>query len=326
MTMTAGVLLLALLGSEAGARLALEAEDLVMNPVLAVYRDHPTALFVYRPNTLIVCPPRIKPQRPSCPDVRTNSLGLRDVERSLEKPEGVRRILSVGESTAAGAMVSIEEAYPSRVERGLRDRGEEVEVINAGIEAYTSWQIFAWLEAEGMGFDPDMVLVYVEGNDEQPTGIVSEHQFQYKVEGTDRELYERRKPLAPALAVLYRSWAYLWLRKQTLRLPTDLPSARELGPVKAVGEVRVPEEDRAEAFRRMTQLCEGRCEIVVLQPAYRGRRANSSLRDLAAELGLQYIDLMAAYEASGIEDFFIDGIHPTPEGHRVFAEAILAEL
>lgn len=297
-----------------------------MNPVLAPFRDHPTALFTYRPDTLIACPAEILRRRPECPEVRTNSLGLRDVERTLERTEGVRRVLSVGESTAAGSMVSIEEAYPWRVQEALKARGEPVEVINAGVEAYTSWQIYAWLEAEGMAFSPDVVLVYVEGNDRQPTGITDEYQFQYKVQGTDRELYGRRKPIAPLLSLLYRSQAWLWLRKQTLRLPSDLPDARALGPMRGTGSVRVPEEDRREAFVRMKALCEGVCELVVLQPTWQGRQPDDSLRVLAKELDLRWIDLGAAREASGVQDFFIDGIHPTPEGHQVFADAIVEAL
>ena len=177
-----------------------------------------------------------------------------------------------------------------------------------------------------MAFSPNVVLVYVEGNDRQPTGIVDEYQYQYKVQGTDRQLYERRRPMTPLLRLLYRSQAWLWLRKQTLRLPSELPSAQELGPMRSTGGVRVPPEDRREAFVRMKALCEGVCELVVLQPTWQGRQPDDSLRELARELDLRWIDLGAARQDSGVQDFFIDGIHPTPAGHQVFADAIVQVL
>ncbi len=322
LAMSAAVLLGFLLAAELLARVALDDADLVMNPALAAFRDHPTALFTYRPHVDVPCPPQYR----DCPVVRTNALGLRDVERTVDKPAGTLRVLSLGESTAAGALVRIEEAYPARVEAALRENGLQVEVINAGVEAYTSWQVYAWLEAEGMAFQPDVVMTYVEGNDRQPTGVVDRHQFHYRVSGTDRQLWERRRRIAPLLRLLYRSHAFRFARKQVLRLPSDLPDAREAG-MRPTGGVRVPLEDRREAFTRMAALCEGRCRLVVLQPSWQGRRPEPHLRTLAADVGAVYIDLSRVTRESGLGPrFWLDGIHPTPEGHQRYADAIAPVL
>ncbi len=66
---------------------------------------------------------------PASPGARrgtpTNSRGYRDLERSPTPPDGVRRALALGDSFTWGAGVEFDDAWPQRLERGLkRRRGE----------------------------------------------------------------------------------------------------------------------------------------------------------------------------------------------------------
>jgi hypothetical protein len=97
---------------------------------------------------------------------RTNSLGLRDRELG-PKPDGDLRILALGDSYGFGHGVELEETYAKRLEdqlRGSLDR--PVEVVNAGVPAWSLLQELRFLEHEGLGLQPDMVLLgFYVGND-----------------------------------------------------------------------------------------------------------------------------------------------------------------
>ena len=86
-----------------------------------------------------------------------NSLGFRDVEHAAEKPEGVFRILVLGDSFTYGAGVAFEETYPRRLEamlNGRRGPHPKVEVINAGVYRYFPEAERLLLEHYGRDFSP----------------------------------------------------------------------------------------------------------------------------------------------------------------------------
>lgn len=314
------VLGLVLAGAEAAARARWTRADLVINPVHAVLRDHPTLFWVYEPSADIT--------RPNCPPQRTNALGLRDDEVVMPKPPGTRRILSLGESTTFGAWVGQRESYSEVLQQLMG-----VDVVNAGTEAWTVWQSAVYLSERGLALDPDLVLVYHEFNDFLPRGVVNEHEYLYKVEQTDRELYERRRPFAPLLSLLYRSHLYLAVRKRMLGLPTDLPTVQQAIREHIELDVRVPEADRRAALEWMLRETRAKgVQLVILKPTYPGDWNNPRgdlLRRFATENDLLYVDLPAARRAAGMwndERFFVDRVHPNAQGHRVLAEAIAAAL
>jgi hypothetical protein len=97
---------------------------------------------------------------------RTNSLGLRDRELG-PKPDGGLRILALGDSYGFGHGVELEETYAKRLEERLRGSLDRpVEVINAGVPAWSLLQELRFLEHEGLRLEPDVVLLgFYVGND-----------------------------------------------------------------------------------------------------------------------------------------------------------------
>lgn len=96
---------------------------------------------------------------------RANSQGWRDVEHAHAKPKGVYRILVLGDSNTFGAIVPAEKIYPRVLEKMLRDKGENVEVISI---AYGGWGTDQELEAllnEGTKYAPDLIVVQFCTND-----------------------------------------------------------------------------------------------------------------------------------------------------------------
>lgn len=90
-----------------------------------------------------------------------NSQGLRDVERPVAKPAGARRVVVLGDSFTFAAL-PVEQGYCRQL--GARLGG--VDVVNAGVPGWTTWQEAAWLKRDGLAYGPDVVVVGVFiGND-----------------------------------------------------------------------------------------------------------------------------------------------------------------
>ena len=95
-------------------------------------------------------------------DVAINSKGLRGEEVGLEKPEGVRRVLVVGDSFAWGFGVEQEDTFTARLESAL----PATQVINGAVSGYSTDQALLWLRLEGKQYEPDVVGYVLSGNDD----------------------------------------------------------------------------------------------------------------------------------------------------------------
>ncbi len=108
---------------------------------------------------------------------RHNSLGLRGPEVPAEKPEGAYRIVCLGGSTTYCTAVERDElAYPAQLERILREvHGDtRVEVLNAGVGGWSSWECLIDLELRILDLDPDLLVVYHGINDVYPRFVPPE--------------------------------------------------------------------------------------------------------------------------------------------------------
>ena len=98
--------------------------------------------------------------------VKYNSQGWRDLEHHVEKPEGVFRILVLGDSFMEANAVKLEESFHRQVEKLARAAGKNVEVINMGVAGYGTLQEYLVFEHFGRLYQPDLVLVgFYDGND-----------------------------------------------------------------------------------------------------------------------------------------------------------------
>jgi len=98
--------------------------------------------------------------------LRINAQGMRaDHDYSYSKPEGVKRIVSLGDSFTIGYEVDVEQCFSSVLERELNDAGIRVEVLNCGVSGFSNAEECLYLERELMKYAPDLVLVSFYGND-----------------------------------------------------------------------------------------------------------------------------------------------------------------
>jgi lysophospholipase L1-like esterase len=97
-----------------------------------------------------------------------NSLGYRNGEFPAKKPEGVFRIVLLGGSSTYNIGIDDNnKTWAAQLERILRDKYgyKNVEVINAGVGGYNSWETLINLEFRVLDVDPDLIIEYEGTND-----------------------------------------------------------------------------------------------------------------------------------------------------------------
>jgi len=97
-----------------------------------------------------------------------NSLGYRNREFNAEKTKNVYRIVILGGSTTYTIKVEDNEStFPYQLERILRESNgnKNIEVINAGVGGYNSWESLINLQFRVLDIDPDLVIIYHGTND-----------------------------------------------------------------------------------------------------------------------------------------------------------------
>ena len=96
--------------------------------------------------------------------VDINAHGLRGIETTYEKPPGTYRILNLGDSVVMGWGVREEDIYGQQLEALLNERASgdlRYEVVNAGVPGWSLDNALAYLQAEGLKYEPDLVVLDV---------------------------------------------------------------------------------------------------------------------------------------------------------------------
>ena len=101
-------------------------------------------------------------------DLSINSRGFRGGEITLPKPKGVFRVVAIGGSTTYTEQVLDNKmAYPFLLEDRLKNTYsiDSLEVINAGVPGYDTWESFINLQFRALDLEPDLVVIYQGTND-----------------------------------------------------------------------------------------------------------------------------------------------------------------
>jgi GDSL-like Lipase/Acylhydrolase family len=255
-----------------------------------------------------------------------NARGFRDRERSVAKPPGVRRVLSLGDSFAWGASVEFEDAYPQRLERGLlRRRHETWEVVNLALPGMNTVDQAAQLAGQGLEYSPDVVLVgYVLNDSEDSQAAEARRAVDWSQPKEAAGLLDRS-----ALVRLVRG--RLWATAENRRRVTGYKSMYEES---APGWVAA-----RKALKTMGSLCRERgIPLVVaifplfgnaLDDDYPFIRVHQQVAEAAGEAGAKVVDLLPAYRGLRYDLLVVDGVddeHPNEIAHRIAAGVILHAL
>jgi HEAT repeat protein/lysophospholipase L1-like esterase len=240
-----------------------------------------------------------------------NADGVRDRTHAVEKPEGVRRVVFLGDSVTLGDGIKPEQAYPQQVEARLRDEGRPVEVFNVGLLGWSTRQERIAYPRLVRRYRPDQVVLAVCLNDIP-------------------ELQNNLTRPRGWLSALHRRSA---LVRAVVRAP-----AREIGSVEELFERRESKKVR-DAMARFFDEVRGlrdavradgatfamivfpfRFQVVPGAPA---PTVQDEIRAFAESEGVAFRDLRPAVAELG-ERAFVDYDHLSPAGARRVAQEIVA--
>ena len=261
----------------------------------------------------------------------TNSRGLRERELPLAKPAGARRVIFLGDSVTFGAGVNDDEPFPRLLEAGVNGSGSgPIETVNTGVVGYNTVQELARLEQAGLPYRPDVVVLTFVVNDLLETFSIFDHQ------------YEPTGILAgPKVWLRRNSHLYRFVQQMYWRLGQELRRARE-GPTEPLRKRERVDERLATLGEivRLTRANGARFLLVLypdnlsdpVSPGPSGERltVREELERFAAREQVPMFDLSAALgdvrDPRARQYRLREDPHPSPEGHRVIAEALRAPL
>lgn len=271
-----------------------------------------------------------------------NSRGYRGGELRTPKPDGSYRIFALGGSTTYGESIAANEAYPAQLQRVLRNAYgyAQVEVINAGVPQYSSYDTLANFAYRVLDDEPDMILVYHAVND-----VVTRlaDPAAYNGLNTQRGIWDQdRVQVSPSALVRFVNLNLLGgthpADLNTILLDTSA-TTRCSDPVFCASLGLTPQEVLdanppiyfERNLRNLVALARANgVEVVFSTWAYYPEPINNSLymtyphmqngvaqhnaitRALAAELEIPLIDL--ARDLPENPEYWIDGLHLTPAG------------
>ena len=171
-----------------------------------------------------------------------NRLGYRGPEVEIPKPDGVFRIVALGGSTTYGSANSAAEAYPAFLQDILREEYgyENVEVVNAGMIGYTTWDNLANYIFRVIELQPDLLIFYEGFNDVQPRSVDPEcYRGLNAIRGLNpmRSLYQQVNLGPGSFSALYRLLA---IRFGWIQDPSTLTARFEGNPGGCPAPVFVP--------------------------------------------------------------------------------------
>jgi lysophospholipase L1-like esterase len=229
-------------------------------------------------------------------------------------PKGAkRRILVMGDSCSR--LSTAIPPYSVLLEDSLRAYG--VEVFNAAVPGYTTWQGRAWLKKQLLAMEPDLVVVYFGWNDHwRATGI------------TDRDYAQRLRGSTPRLALLFRKMP----EPPPLRVPVDAYRENLLAIVEEL-EAAGAKVTLVTAPSNLTQ--EARTRILQTRYLVRGDDAGAmhqaylkTVHEVSESTNASLLDASAAFAAARAPQRLMmrDGIHLTDKGHRLMTTLLAAHL
>ena len=262
--------------------------------------------------------------KPNSKRHETNKYGCRGTDFPVEKPPGVRRVLSIGDSSAFGAAkpnLRAEQTYAARLESLLNthDATCRWHVINAGVPGYTSLQGLRYLPRLER-FKPDAIVVYFGRNDrilepysdaDRPVGNAALGNF--------------------VLSVLGRSKFCVCFGNVLIRGKTIFMGRAELPPESEY----VPRVSPAEFQQNLRQIAqigrEWEAPVFIMPYVQHDGKGNLYCLDQFLRYdvgGVHIVDFFGRWQAyldstgEGPEAIMADTIHPNVIGHQLIAQAL----
>lgn len=265
--------------------------------------------------------------------VHHNSFGLRGPEPAPVRTHDRMRILFVGDSVTYGHNLPAAATIPRRLQRQLAGRkGRSVEVINAGVPGYSTFQEAVQIQSLGAALTPDLILLGFCLNDvtERYTSLAAFGGPRYFMLDVDT---------AAGLSWPRRLWLASSVRSTAVRLLRRAAGRGEAYRLRALweepGSAKILAAWQA-VFEEIDQAAEGAARLgtplaVVIYPHARQVELESGIenpqRTLIAHLekrSIPFLDLLPALRESPhrMQQMYLDVTHFSVTGTDVVAREI----
>lgn len=276
-----------------------------------------------------------------------NAAGYRGPMFEKEKPPKTVRIVCMGDSVTMGWRVEDEKTFCSVLQQLLSKDLKNVETINAGVMAYTSFQGLHQLQARVLDLHPDLIVFSYNWDDHSPATTVMESfgkadskKLEIKPD-KDLPTIQAQKNSLSLIARLrvfqLVEFAVSKVRPAPQPAKLETPDARETKK----GMVRVPLEDYRHNVEQMVRIAKDHHVIPVLLTEPSGAEAhgkladddasvkdqqiyndeyNLAIKEIAAKENVLCVDTIPIFQKE--QPGYFDAIHPRAHGHFLIAQEL----
>lgn len=259
---------------------------------------------------------------------RVNASRARGPELDAAKPANEKRILALGDSFCFGMWSAEDETLVGHLARLANEHdapGTVWRSVNLGVPGYHSGQQLRAFEQEGLALDPDVVVIYFNGNDIEQSGYFY-----------DPELMALRSDHLPVPQSwkpwLWKSHLYGFLARKHYQSYRSLPDAPFNERVPWAHTRADNQEATRASLSRIVELCrEHSIDVFFVNqpflswsgaardPEWRGRELSAFAEGVRAELEVGGIDLL------GWLCGFPDGVDRTPAPEEFLPDLFVAD-
>lgn len=284
-------------------------------------------------------------------DISINSQGFRGPDPSIIPPE--QRVIVLGDSIAFGTNLPWEATFSGLLQHRLQSDKRDVEVLNFGVGGYDTLQEVALLEALGLKYKPDLVVVAFCLNDISIASLSLEHLE--RTRSQQRRVLQKLRVAQFVSSSIEKIRVKSWLSHMNqpgvfhreyehqidaideddvelldlMKNAPRYPSTTWYGDRDRIGRLRF-------AFRRLAGIssAHGFPVVIMIVPllfedagTYPHHTAHRIVEMEARRAGFDTLDLAPAFIRAGLGTLktgFGDIIHPNQRGHAIMAD-LLAE-
>lgn len=238
--------------------------------------------------------------------IKTNSMGLRDEEHPIKKPEKTFRIAVLGDSFTFPLGVRTEDAYHTLLEKQLQkdNLGTDIEVINFAVPGYQLTHYLGQLKQKVMQYEPDLILI----------GFCAENDFAITDDTFLKYIEERQK--MPPFFTYYTATMLKALHYVPIPEMNKTPNEAEM---KYMGDL----------FNEMQALCRPKNIPIIVAYLTHVPRPAPFLDVLSSATGIHTVNCTLDFDAKDIAKNSIYhpvDSHPNARANKIFFEKIYQYL
>ena len=288
---------------------------------LEIYEPDPSLYWKLKPNQNCYTKVGHKP-------VHINSHGTRGPEFQSQKTPNTIRILSLGDSRTFGWGLSESEAYSDQLRRLLQNKvgpGRKIEVLNAGVNAWSYPQMLVYFRDVAINYHPDVVVLaeanlWTQFSEKNSPEFVKQFLGRVRLKNLLRHFAIYHYVVEVRLKAFYE-------RHRTKFIPVD-PQQDVLFKAQQQAEPEAVFRSAIEDLCRLAQQQGVKPVLLYLPSLDEARATNATMilnvkRDVSSKFNVPLVDLTPEARAGGNELYLeADRVHFNEAGNAIIARKL----